>query len=261
MRYLFAAWESVEKKLRRAKKILLCADFDGTLAPIRPRPKEASLDQNSRLLLRKVARNESFVVGIISGRALKDLKQKLAIKGLILAGNHGLEITYKKENFIYPAAKRSIPVIFEIGQRLTKGLAPFPGAVLEKKRFSLSLHYRLVKPEELSKLKKVFLQVARPYLVTRKVRLTYGKKVWELRPPIQWDKGRALLWLVKRLRRKRMLTIYIGDDLTDEDAFRAVNRIGGVSIFVGRKRQSLARYYLKSTKETQEFLRKILCKK
>lgn len=268
MHYLFCAWGSLEKKLLRARHIFLCADFDGTITPIKPRPKQAELCEDVRLLLRKISKNKSFSVGIISGRTLKNIKQKVGIEGLIFAGNHGLEITYKRKNFIYPAAKRFVPLISQIARSLKRGLSPFSGAVLEEKHLGLSLHYRLVKREKLAKLKKIFLQIIRPYLSSQEVKLTFGKKVWEVRPPIEWDKGRAILWLVQKLtpplrsrgaglRPKKVLTIYIGDDLTDEDAFRVVNRIGGISIVVGRKKTSAARYYLKSTKETQRFLEEI----
>ena len=257
MHYLFDVWGSLERKLLRARYIFLCADFDGTITPIKPRPKQAELCEDVRLLLRKISKHKSFSVGIISGRALKDIKQKVGIEGLIFAGNHGLEITYKKRNFIYPAAKRFVPVISQITRRLKKRLTPFSGAVLEEKHLSLSLHYRLVKREKLAKLKKIFLQIIRPYLSSQEVRLTFGKKVWEVRPPIEWNKGKAILWLVQKLRPKRVLAIYVGDDLTDEDAFRVVNRIGGISIVVGRRKASCARYYLKSTKETQRFLEEI----
>ncbi|MBU4141180.1 MAG: trehalose-phosphatase [Candidatus Omnitrophica bacterium] len=257
MQYFFNTWGSLEKKLLRARHILLCADFDGTITPIKPRPKEAKLGEGIRLLLRKISKRRPFIVGIISGRALKDIEEKVGVKGLIFAGNHGLEIAYKKKNFIYPAAKRYVPLISQIARSLKKRLAPFSGAILEEKNLSLSLHYRLVKREKLPRLKEIFFRIIRPYLAAQKIKLTYGKKVWEVRPPIEWDKGRAVLWLTQRLGPGRAFTIYIGDDATDEDAFRAVNKIGGISIRVGRKRGSSARYYLRNTKDAQRFFRRI----
>lgn len=257
MQYLFNSWSGLKEKLLRARHILLCADFDGTITPIKPRPKEAKLGEGIRLLLRKISKRKSFIVGIISGRALKDIEEKVGVKGLIFAGNHGLEIAYKKKKFIYPAAKRYVSLISQIARSLKRGLAPFPGVVLEEKGLSLSLHYRLVKKRNLPELKKIFFQAVKPYLAAQKIKLTYGKKVWEVRPPIKWDKGRAVLWLRQRLKPGRAFTIYIGDDLTDEDAFRAVNKIGGISIRVGRKKGSSARYYLRNTKDAQRFFRQI----
>lgn len=258
MQYLFSDWSDVSKKVSRARYVLLCADFDGTITPIKPRPQEAYLGQQLHLLLNNISRNRYFFVGIISGRALRDLRQKVGIKGIIFAGNHGLELSYKQKIFIYPPAKRFIPVISAISRKLAEYLIPFPQAILENKRLSVSLHYRLVKKQKLPRLKKIFFQILRPYIDSQKVKLTYGKKVWEVRPPIEWDKGKAILWLLKRLRPKRMLPVYIGDDVTDEDAFRAVNMIKGISIFVGKKKGSSARYYLRSIKETRRFLKEIL---
>lgn len=268
MQELFNAWAGPKEKLLGAGHILLCADFDGTIIPIKPRPEEANLGANMRLLLRRLSKDSSFSVGIISGRALKDIKEKVGLRDIIYAGNHGLEIACKGENFIYPEAKRYIPLISKIAQRLTKRLSPFPRAYLERKRLSLSLHYRLVKRQELPGLRKVFFETVRPYLASEEitflgkspskgVKLTFGKKVWELRPPIDWDKGKAVLWLVRRLGQRKALTIYIGDDLTDEDAFGVVNKINGLSILVGRRKTSSARYYLKCPKDVQNFLEEI----
>jgi len=257
MQYLFDCWGSLRKRLLRPKYILLCVDFDGTITPIKPRPGDVVLCADMRLLLRKISRHRSFTVGIISGRGLKDLKQRVGIAGLIYAGNHGLEIVHKKKNFIYPAAKKSVPVISSIARKLTKKLSSFPQAILEQKHLSLSLHYRLVKKRRVPQLKGIFLQIIKPYLAAQKIRVTHGKKVWEVRPPIEWDKGKALLWLVQRLKHRKIFVIYVGDDLTDEDAFRSANKIGGVSILVGRRRNSRARYYLRSAKDTQKFLEEI----
>ena len=258
MQYLLSAWRVLQKRLQAKRHILLCVDFDGTVVPIRPRPGDAKLGKDLRLNLRKLSNCKAFSVAIISGRALKNIKKKVKIKGIIYAGNHGLEITNKGKNFTYPPAKKYAPLIFEIGKKLDKPLAGFPQAVLEKKRLSLSLHYRLVKKEKLKVLKKIFLQIVKPYLAAQEIRLTRGKKVWEVRPPIEWDKGKAVLWLEQRLKQRGAFTVYIGDDLTDEDAFRAVNEIGGLSILVGRRKTSQAKYYLKSTKDTQKFLEILL---
>lgn len=255
MRRLFDHWDKIEQKIRRTKHVFLCTDFDGTIAPIKPRPRQARLTEDTRKLLYKISRAKKFSLGIISGRSLKDIKKKVGLRGIIYAGNHGLEITYSKKRFIYPAAKKYVPIISAAAAGLKENLLPFPGAVLEDKTFSLSLHYRLVKGKRLAGLKKRFLQIVEPYLSAGELKLTSGKKVWELRPPINWNKGKALLWLVQRLGKP--LAIFMGDDLTDEDAFRAVNKIGGVSILIGRRLSSAAQYSLGGTRQTQAFLRKI----
>ena len=257
MRYIFGDWEKLSERISGPERVFLCVDFDGTITPIRPRPKDAKLNKNIRQLLRKISKNGAFFVGIISGRSLKDIKEKVGLKSLIFAGNHGLEIVYKNKKFIYPQAKRFIPAISKLGRALRKELKAFPEAVLEEKALSLSLHYRLVKGLRLRRLKKLFLRLSAPYLAARKIKRTCGKKVWEVRPPIKWGKGEAVLWLLRRLKSKNILPVYIGDDLTDEDAFRAVNKIGGISVLVGRRKGSSAKYYLKSIKDTEKFLAEI----
>ena len=80
--------------------MIFAVDFDGTITPIKPRPKDAKLNKNIRLLLRKISKNSSFIVGVLSGRSLKDIKEKVGLKNLIFAGNHGLEILYKNKTKI-----------------------------------------------------------------------------------------------------------------------------------------------------------------
>ena len=256
MQYIFAVWEKTVRRILRSGKIFLCADFDGTLAPLRPKPVQAKLSRQRLRLLRDISRKKNFTVAIISGRSLKDLRRKIGLKGIILAGNHGLEIVRSGRRFVHPGAKRFTPLFARIAGALKKKIRFFPGAVLEQKGLSLSLHYRIVEKHRLRRLKQLFLQAAAPYL-RKGLKFTRGKKVWELRPPLKWDKGRALLFLHQDLKPKAGLTIFIGDDLTDEDGFRAVNSLGGISIRVGKSEGSLAKFYLKGTKETEQFLTRI----
>jgi trehalose-phosphatase len=257
MQYLFEAWDSIKIKLLQAGHILLCADFDGTMCPIKPRPEDARLPEDIRFLLHKIAGKKRISCAIVTGRALKDIQQKIGLRDLIFAANHGLEISGRNRNYVYPAAKKCIPVITEISRKLSRQVSAFPRAALEKKGLTISLHYRLVKGERLARLRGIFRQIINPYLAEGKIKFTSGKKVWEVRPPVDWDKGKAVLWLRQKLRYKDTLAIYIGDDLTDEDGFRAVNKLGGISILVGRKRKSLARYHLKGTKDVRRFLKEI----
>jgi len=254
MQYLFGDWAKVDKRVLQTKHILLCADFDGTITPIKPRPQQAILGKKTRLLLARLSKNKAFTVAIVTGRSLADIKKKVPVQGLIFAGNHGLEILYKNKKFVYPQAKKIIPLISKLGRALRTKIRSFSGAVLEEKELSLSLHYRLVNLKKLRILRKIFLQLINPYLAQGEIRFTLGKKVWEVRPPIDWDKGRAVLYLVKKLRQKGDSIIYLGDDTTDEDAFRAVNKIGGLSIVVGKRPNSCAKYYLKNTHDAQKFL-------
>jgi trehalose-phosphatase len=257
MQYLFDARDSITARLAQAGHILLCVDFDGTICSIRARPQDARLPGNIRLLLHKIARKKGISCAIVTGRGLKDIKRKVGLNDLIFAANHGLEITRGNKNFVYPEAKKFIPVIAAISRKLAGQVSDFPGAVLEKKGLTLSLHYRLVKAKPLAELRGIFRQAVKPYLDAGRIKLTSGKKVWEVRPPVDWDKGKAVLWLSQKIRHKDTLAVYMGDDLTDEDGFRAVNKLGGISILVGRKRKSLAGYHLKGAKDVRKFLGEI----
>ena len=105
-----------------------------------------------------------------------------------------------------------------------------------------------------------FVKITDSLYVTGRIRVTRGKKVYEIRPPVDWDKGKAIAWLIAKFRESRgkggALPIYLGDDLTDEDGFRAIEKGNGISILVGDEdSQSVARYFLRSPEEVTEFLK------
>lgn len=254
MRYFFNEWPKVKTKLLRKRHILLCVDFDGTVTPIKPKPKQAILAKKTRRLLDNISKHKAFTLAVVSGRSLKDVRKKVALPGVVLSGNHGLEIQYKNKNFIHPQAKKFIPLIKRQGELLRERIRGFKGVVLEEKGLSLSLHYRLLSAKKVPALRRIFLEVASAYLKKGKVKVTKGKKILELRPNINWHKGKAVRYLQKKLKISGSSLIYIGDDVTDEDAFSAVNKVGGLSIVVGKKRNSQAKYYLNSHIQIQKFL-------
>jgi len=142
-------------------------------------------------------------------------------------------------------------------------LIDIEGVIVEDKGFSLSVHYRLVKKSEEKVVADIFKQITSPLLREGKIRVTSGKKVWEVRPPIDWHKGKAVETIIKEMRPvlggKQVLTIYLGDDTTDEDAFRIIHRPQGWSIFVGLENPSSnADYFLDSTNEVVTFLSRLL---
>jgi trehalose-phosphatase len=127
---------------------------------------------------------------------------------------------------------------------------------IEDKGLVLSLHYRRLKPACLKKLREVFLAVSKPYVLSGQMRVLNNKKVFELRPLVGRDKGSYCLDALKGYR-KKALPIYIGDDKTDESAFKALKR-AGITVFVkGERKTSSAEFYLHSTNEVIDFLRLI----
>ena len=118
----------------------------------------------------------------------------------------------------------------------------------------------MVDEKDIQEFLNIFNEITDPYIVRSKIKINSGKKVYEIRPPIMWDKGKVALWLLARqqflLERNKILPVYIGDDVTDEDAFKALKK-KGLTIFVGERASSEAEYYLKTTEEVAEFLRLI----
>ncbi len=260
MEHLLSVWPRVALQLRDARHILLLTDYDGTLTPIVERPELAKLSERTRLIFEALARLHKFKVGVISGRALADLRDKVGIRGIIYAGNHGMEIEGPGISFVNPMAEEFRPILRIVHYVLSRTLGRIRGVIVEDKGLSLSVHYRLVEEDKTEEVKNTFQRIAGGAEVLGKIRITSGKKVIEVRPGVTWDKGKAIKLLMKRYgkggRKSRLLPIYLGDDLTDEDGFRAIENCGnGVSVLVGEKNQhSAASYFLKSPAEVAAFL-------
>lgn len=259
MQYLFDVWNKVAHRLKSAEHVLLFFDFDGTLTPIVDRPESTVLPAETRRLLRTLAKNRHYTVGIVSGRALADLKDKVNVDGIIYAGNHGLEIEGFGSNFLEPVAEEMRPFLQMLGQALSATLRGIKGVFVEDKGLTISVHYRSVDDTEERKVRDAFARVTDPLHVTGRIKVTQGKKVYEIRPPVDWDKGKAVAWLIANCRQARgkggAVPLYLGDDLTDEDGFKVIEKTGGVSVFVGEGNfPSVARYFLKSPEEVTELL-------
>jgi trehalose-phosphatase len=264
LEHLLSVWSEVVKQLRGARHVLLLTDYDGTLTPIVDRPEMANLAEDTRRSIRSLARQRRFTLGVISGRALGDLKDKVGISGIIYAGNHGLEIEGPGISFVNPVAEELKPILGIMHYVLSRALGTIRGVFVENKGLSLSIHYRLVEERRAREVERIVKQVVGGAEAAGQARITSGKKVYEVRPAVIWDKGKAVKLLVKRCgkggRNSGLLPIYVGDDLTDEDGFRVIeNYVNGISVFVGEEGQpTTARYFLKSPVEVATFLDMLL---
>jgi trehalose-phosphatase len=239
-------------------KYLLFLDYDGTLTPIVRKPGMAELSRSRKEQLKALARHRHLRVAIVSGRLLSDITERVGIKNIYYVGNHGFEIAGPGLRFIHPKARAAKPSLQKIKKELERRLKHIKGLIIEDKKVTMSLHYRLVKTSALNEVRRVFRRAAAPYLKARKIRVTQGKKVFEMRPNADWDKGRAVLWLVKKLDpRQTAVPIYIGDDTTDEDAFRALKK-KGLTARVGRSKQTHAQRRLQDVDAVYRFLGSIL---
>ena len=144
MQHLFDAWDKVAHRLKSAEHVLLLVDFDGTLTPIVDRPELTVLPAETRGLLRALVRNPRYTVGIVSGRAMADLKDKVNVEGIIYAGNHGLEIEGFGSSFLEPVAEEMRPFLQMLYRALSATLRGIKGAFVEDKGLTLSVHYRSV---------------------------------------------------------------------------------------------------------------------
>jgi len=238
--------------MNRSLKILLLLDYDGTLVPIKKHPKLARLSPQRKTFLRKLANHPGIKMAIISGRKLSDIKKLVTVPGLIYVGNHGLEMEIAGRRIIYPAVNRFVPTLKKIKAALSAAHR-IKGVLVEDKGYTLSVHFRLLPADRLKTFHRLFLQAMRRWRA--KVRITSGKKVIEIRPPVDWDKGKAIKWVINKLRLGDYWPVYIGDDKTDEDAFRALKE-KGMTIHVGGGK-TLANMRVKNIGGVYRYLRSL----
>ncbi|MCQ9207447.1 MAG: trehalose-phosphatase [Omnitrophica bacterium] len=245
--------KDLRARVKKAKKILFFLDYDGTLTPIRKRPELARVKRDVKNLLRTISRKRWAEVFIISGRALRDIKRLVGINSLSYSGNHGIEFEGPRLKYTNPAAK-ALRGEIQNSFRILKNKFNSKKIIVENKIYTLSIHYRLLAPANVPALKKAFKDATKELSKNKKIKITHGKKVIELRPNISWNKGSIVKYILKKRKIKKSLPIYIGDDITDEDAFRALGK-KGISILVARNgRRTAARYKLDSPGAVARFL-------
>jgi alpha,alpha-trehalase len=251
---LESEWE-ISQKLHQGTPVVFL-DYDGTLTPIVDDPAQALLPQETHEVVQRLAGR--CTVAIVSGRDLDDVRDMVQIEGIAYAGSHGFDI-------IGPDAQhcnqerwhRFLEPLDMAQEELRRSLNDIPGARVERKRFAIAVHYRAVDDALVDELERRVNSVVSRHPELRK---TGGKKIFELRPNIDWDKGKALLFLLEALHLPGdgTVPVFIGDDVTDEDGFRAI-RNSGIAIAVGQEdRQTEAHYALRDPDETRAFLEKLV---
>ncbi len=251
-----SALEHVQQIAQRGDRLAVFLDYDGTLTPIVSHPEDAWLPESMRQTLRSVAAR--VPVAILSGRDLDDVRGRVLVDGIVYAGSHGFDIAgagglHRELGAAY------LPVLDASEKQLREALDEIQGAQLERKHFSVAAHYRNVNENDAIKVALAVDAVAARH---RELRRMDGKKVYELLPDIDWDKGKAVLWLLKTLglESRNVLPIYIGDDRTDEDAFSALEK-GGVGILVSQQPQvTAASYWLNNPDEVERFLGELIAR-
>lgn len=193
-----------------------------------------------------------FPVAVITGRALEDVKKRVRVRGVSFAGNHGLEWSVRGERSVVAVASRPQRALMSVKKSLGAIAVRYRGAFIEDKRYSLAVHYRHVRALR----RNAFVQAVQDIVHTiggRHLRAVPGILILNILPNIGWNKGTAARMMHARLRRsKTSVPLFIGDDATDEDAFRALPI--GITVHVGRSAKSAARFYLHSQHEVAKFL-------
>ena len=242
MPHLLNVWPSVVERFNRASRSLLLLDYDGTLAPIASCPEQAYLPPDTRQLINDLNNNTRFVLGVISGRSLADVRDRVCVPDIIYAGNHGLEMEGIGEKFLHPEALARLDDLHRLCQELSHRFNQYAGVIVENKGLTLSVHYRLTPEHLVSQVEDSFNNVVAPSVADQLVKVTHGKKVFEVRPNVDWDKGKAITRIME-VYSDVPLAAYFGDDLTDEDGFRVVQDAGGIAVFVGPARQPTRALY------------------
>jgi trehalose-phosphatase len=236
------------------RQLAVFLDYDGTLTPIVSHPEKALLSDSTRQTLQALAMQAS--VAILSGRDLNDVRQRVDIATITYGGSHGFDIAGPR-GLRKQVGTQFLPKLDMAEKELGKQLAGIPGARVERKRFSIVAHYRNVNESDVPKVQRAVSEVAARH---RELRRMEGKKVYELLPDIDWDKGKAVLWLLETLggERAKVRPIYIGDDRTDEDAFRGLGQCGVGILVSEQRRPTAASYSLKDPAEVDRFLRELV---
>ena len=232
-------------------------DIDGTLAPIAPRPEQAKVPADTCKALEDVIEIPDAHVAIVTGRSVADGRRIVPLKGLGVIGNHGFEVLGEAGEVISePAAHSYIDVIRSAAKRLGELPKEIPGVVIEDKHWTLSVHYRLAARPAISRITGTVEQLGKEL----GLKVTRGKEVLELRPPLEVNKGTAAVVWVKRLGMSQSASVvYIGDDRTDEDAFRELRAAfpKAVTIRVGdpdHGETTAAEFRVETTTEVKDFL-------
>jgi trehalose-phosphatase len=244
----------VEERVRAAYGIALFLDFDGTLTPLTAEPGGACLSEAVRRTLAVLSRRDRTVVAIVSGRALSRLRARVGLPDLIYAGNHGLEIEGRGLHFVDPAAAAARDRLRQVTERLESSLRAVPGVFIEYKDLTTSVHFRDVTETDARRVEHAVRDAIAP--AAGVLRLGTGKMLWEILPNTDWNKGAAVRWILAAADClpgcDDILSICFGDDITDEDAFRALP--DGLTFKVGCEGATDAKYRVPSPAAVEEFL-------
>ena len=238
-----------------SRKPALFLDYDGTLTPIVEKPEQAILSEAMHeTLIRLAAR---CPVAVVSGRDLVDVRDKVGIESLFYSGSHGYDISGPEDRCLgRQQGMEFLPALDEAEQQLKSRLSAIDGARVERKRFAIAIHYRQVADDDIGRVETIVDETAEQFQQLKK---NDGKKIFELQPDLDWHKGKAVEWLIEVLEfGDGVVPVFIGDDRTDEDAFKTLTDTGIGIVVTEENRLSAARFRLHDPEEVRQFFDRLL---
>jgi trehalose 6-phosphate phosphatase len=240
------------------KKPAIFLDYDGTLTPIVPRPEDAVISEEMKSTLKKLA--QTFTVAVVTGRDKEDVENLVGLDELVYAGSHGYIITGPDGLFMeHQDSKKIIPQLDKIEKELEQELEEKTrGTQLDRKRYAIGVHYRNARPEDETVVYEIVEKMISKYEGFKKGE---GKKILEIKPDLDWHKGKAVEWILKALKLYEcndIMPMYIGDDITDEDAFKSLKGKGIGVLVGGHGKHTDAEYALKNVFQVREFFERLI---
>jgi len=237
-------------------RVAVFLDYDGTLTPIVDDPDTARLPDDMKAALVELA--ERVPVAVISGRDRLDVQKKVGLNNIYYAGSHGFDIAGPDQDETNPdRVKEFLPDLDQAEEQIRNRIATIDGAWVERKKFSIAVHYRAVEEKDIDRVKEAVDAAAGKHPALKQ---SGGKKIFEIQPGMDWNKGKALLWLLDKLNLDTpdVVPLYIGDDVTDEHAFAVLENRGiGIAV-MEQPGETRARYRLSNPDEVRIFLEHII---
>jgi trehalose-phosphatase len=256
MRYLFDDMPMLARIISTSGAFLLL-DYDGTLVEMAPSPDLATISGDRRDVLRQLAKCPHYRVAVISGRDLDELKGIVGVDGIFYSGSHGLELEGPGVLYRYNIQPQYMAILHKMTDHIRRLLGDIDGVMIERKKLSLCVHYRLCNAEQAVVVRHIVTEAVTELVANGDIRVMSGRKNIEIIPPCDWNKGKIAIWLLDEYHAINpgctLMPIFLGDDSTDETAFEALC-VEGTTVFVGCHRPSSAQYYLRDVSQVYEFL-------
>jgi trehalose 6-phosphate phosphatase len=256
MAEMLALLEQIVAEMRHGRKYWLFLDYDGTLAEFAPTPDQIIFDSQLNDLMARLVKHASCLrVVVLSGRTLEQIARLLPIRGILLAGTYGVEYQdWSGARFQALDYQASRPLLEQVKRAWIEIIADSPGYFIEDKAAALALHARHAEPIGSVEILRRAKEAAEAITAGATLQVSTGFLFLETAPGLA-QKGQAVTLLLKRHPCPGCGCVYVGDDEKDEDAFRVINQLGGITIVVTRQgRSSRARYRLGDPTQVRRWL-------